>query len=100
MSAPVTLEVLAANLDHQKEDLAEVKSGMKQMLAALPGLASRDEVTVLRQEVTTYRAENRAMETRLRAVEDTRTAWNAVIAVVGVLGVGGIGALLKWLLAT
>lgn len=100
MSQPITLEVLATRFDNQHEDLVEVKAGMKQVLAALPTLASRDEVTSLRQEVSTYRAENRAMETRLRAVEDTRTAWNAVLAVVGVLGVGGIGALLKWILAT
>lgn len=99
MGTPVTIEALASQIEHQRETLSEVKADMKQILAAIPGLASRDEVTTLRQAQATQDGEIRAMAVRLRAVEDDRTAARAVLAVAGVFGLGGVGALLKWLLS-
>lgn len=98
MHSSVTMESLATDLRHQRDDFVEMKADLKVLLKTLPTLASRDEVIEIRQAQAANAGDIRALEVRLRAVEDSRTALRAVIAFLSVLGVGGIGVLLKWLL--
>ncbi len=78
-SAHVTLEVLDTRLDHLQDMLREV-------LEQLKSAASKTELEDLRAQV-------RALETRVKHLEDDRTAARAILAILSLLGVGGVAAI-------
>lgn len=80
----VTLETLDLRLDHLLVMLQEMREQLRSS-------ASKSELEDLRAQV-------RALETRLRAVEDDRTAARAILAIISVLGLSGVGVFLKWIL--
>lgn len=83
-STHVTLEVLDTRLDHLQDML-------KQVLEQLRGAASKTDLEELRAQI-------RALETRLKPLEEDRTAARAILAILSLLGMGGVGVILKWLI--
>lgn len=120
MSETPSPDVLANELNHLSRGMDEVKGTTAELLALVRSMATKDEVragdavvlaevAALRTEVngvktlqTAADGEQRAHGTRIRALEDARTASKAqaglLWAVVGLLGLTGIGALLRVLL--
>lgn len=103
-------QVLANEIRHVSKGVDDLRELVQRVLGLIQGAATKDELASVRQEVATLRTahttlagEVTALDTRTRALEDTRTANKAVAGflwtLVSLLGVGGLAALVKWLIA-
>lgn len=116
-SAPSN-QVLANELRHVSRAVDEMKGTMGELLVLMRNAATKDEVrsgdaatmaelgslrgefAVLKGRQSTLEGEQQAGATRIRALEDARTAQRAVTSVlwalIGLLGVGGLGGLARY----